>query len=56
MIEVLEHFVLSIVRSFCVAQKQKGVADAMIEARLRSQETGGAFTKQTSRSEQKEEE
>jgi len=29
---VLEHLVISTVRYFCVAQKQKGVADAMIEA------------------------
>ena len=32
MSKVLEHLVLSIVRYFCAAQKQKGVADAMIEA------------------------
>src|SRR5712692_11261540 len=32
MAKVLERLVLSIVRCFCVAQKQKGVADAMIEA------------------------
>ena len=29
---VLERLVISTVRYFCVAQKQKGVADAMIEA------------------------
>ena len=32
MAQVLERLVLSIVRSFCIAQKQKGVANAMIEA------------------------
>jgi len=34
MVQVLERLVLSIVRYFCIAQKQKqkGVADAMIEA------------------------
>ena len=31
---VLEHLVISTVRYFCVAQKQKGVADAMIEAEI----------------------
>jgi len=30
---VLERLVLSIVRCFCRAQKQKGVADALIEAK-----------------------
>jgi len=29
---VLERLVLSTVRVFCIAQKQKGVAEAMIEA------------------------
>jgi hypothetical protein len=29
---VLKGAVLSIVRGFCIAQKQKGVADTMIEA------------------------
>jgi hypothetical protein len=32
MAQALEPIVLYIVRYFCVAQKQKGVADAMIEA------------------------
>jgi len=31
---VLERLVLSTVRFFCIAQKQKGVAEAMIEAGL----------------------
>ena len=34
MAQTLEHLVLSTVRCFCVVQKQKGVADAMIEAKL----------------------
>ena len=32
--EVIELLVLSIVRYFCAAEKQKGVADAMIKAAL----------------------
>ena len=36
MAKSIEHLVISIVRCFCVVQKQKGVADAMIEAEFLS--------------------